>query len=134
MKILMAIGAGILVGIATLILGLFIAIPTIGLSILAVITGTTVGLTWNAYTITLAIVVGSILLAIFLYLVSLISVPVIVFFPAYSIYFFAARYPALSAALYPAPPVPFAPQAPPDAILPPPYDPPPLPPTPEPAS
>jgi hypothetical protein len=35
--------------------------------------------------------------------VSLVSVPAIVFFPAYSIYFFAGRYPALSAALYPAP-------------------------------
>jgi hypothetical protein len=134
MKIVMAIGAGIVVGIATLILGLFIAIPTIGLSILAVITGKTAGLTWNAYTITLVIVVGSILLAIFLYLVSLISVPVIVFFPAYSIYFFAARYPALSAALYPAPPAPFAAPVPPGAALPPPYEPPPLPPAPEPAS
>ncbi len=30
MKIMMAIGAGIVVGIATLILGLFIAIPTVG--------------------------------------------------------------------------------------------------------
>jgi hypothetical protein len=88
------------------ILGLFIAIPTVGLSILAVLTGKTAGLTWNVYTITLAVVVGIILLAIFLYLVALISVPVIVFFPAYSIYFFAARYPALSAVLYPpAPPL-----------------------------
>ncbi len=104
MKILMAIGAGIVVGIATVILGLMIAIPTVGLSILAVLTGKSAGLTWNAYTITLAVVVGSILLAIFLYLIALISVPVIVFFPAYSIYFFAARYPALSAVLYP--PVP----------------------------
>jgi hypothetical protein len=130
MKIVMAIGAGIVVGIAALILGLFIAIPTIGLSILAVITGKTAGLTWNAYTITLAIVVGSILLAIFLYLIALISVPVIVFFPAYSIYFFAARYPALSAALYPAPPAPQVPSA---IAPPPPYGGPPLPPTPEPA-
>jgi hypothetical protein len=104
MKILMAIGAGILVGIATLILGLIIAIPTVGLSILAIFTGKSAGLTWNAYTITLAIVVGSVLIAIFLYLVSLISVPVIVFFPAYSIYFFAARYRPLNAVLYPAPP------------------------------
>jgi hypothetical protein len=127
MKIVMAIGAGIMVGIATLILGLIIAVPTIGLSIVAILTGKTAGLTWNAYTITVAVVVGSILLAIFLFLVALISVPFIVFFPAYSIYFFAARYPALSAALYPAPPpilqgVPASPQ-----------QPPPLPPTPEPA-
>jgi hypothetical protein len=126
MKILMAIGAGIVIGIATLILGLIIAIPTVGLSIIAVLTGKTAGLTWNAYTITLAVVVGSVLLAAFLYLIALISVPVIVFFPAYSIYFFASRYPRLSAALYPA----SAPAAPliPSGIAPPPQ-PPPLPPT-----
>jgi hypothetical protein len=128
MKILMAIGAGIVVGVASLILGVIIAIPTVGLSILAVLTGKSAGLTWNVYTITLAVVVGSILLAIFVYLIALISVPVIVFFPAYSIYFFAARYPALSAALYPAPPL--SPRIP--AGAPPPYEPPPLPPAAEP--
>jgi hypothetical protein len=124
MKIVMAIGAGIVVGIATLILGLIIAIPTVGLSIVAILTGKSAGLTWNAYTITLAVVVGSILLAGFLYLVALISVPLIVFFPAYSIYFFAARYPPLSAVLYravPAPsnppvPAPYLPPAPDTAI------------------
>jgi MFS family permease len=103
MKIVLAIGAAIMVGIATLILALIIAIPTVGLAIVAVLTGKTAGLTWNVYTITVAVVVGCILLAVFLYLVALISVPVIVFFPAYSIYFFAARYPALSAVLYPVP-------------------------------
>ena len=131
MKIVMAIGAGIMVGIATVILGLIIAIPTVGLGILAVVTGKSAGLTWNASTITLAVVVGCILLAVFMYVIALISVPVIVFFPAYSIYFFAARYPALSAALYPAPPAPAAPQVP-SGASPPPFQPPPLPPTPEP--
>jgi hypothetical protein len=130
MKIVMAIGAGIMVGIAAVILGLIIAIPTVGLSILAVVTGKSAGLIWNAYTITLAVVVGSVLLAGFMYVIALISVPVMVFFPAYSIYFFAARYPALSAALYPAPPAP-APQVP-SGASPPPFQPPPLPPTPEP--
>jgi hypothetical protein len=43
-------------------------------------------------------------------LIALISVPVIVFFPAYSIYFFAARYPALSAVPYPPVPAPATPQ------------------------
>jgi len=122
MKIVMAIGAAVMVGIAALMLGLVIAIPTIGLSILAILTGKSAGLTWNAYTITLAVVVGSTLLAGFLYLVSLISVPVIVFFPAYSIYFFAARYPALAAVLYPAAPQPAG------AFVVPPFEPPPLPP------
>jgi hypothetical protein len=122
LKILMAIGAGIVIGIATVILGLIIAIPTVGLGIIAVVTGKTAGLTWDAYTITLAIVVGSLLFLGFFYLVSVISVPVIVFFPAYSIYFFASRYPALSAALYPAPPAPqFSPGG---SILP--FQPPPL--------
>jgi hypothetical protein len=128
MKIVMAIGAGIIVGVATLILGLFIAIPTVGLSILAVLTGKTAGLTWNVYTITLAVVIGCILLAIFLYLVALISVPFVVFFPAYSIYFFAARYPPLSAVLYPAPTATQFPSVPVPA-----YDPPPLPPSTAPA-
>jgi hypothetical protein len=71
------------------------------------------------------------LLAFFFFITSLISVPAIVFFPAYSIYFFAARYPALSAVLYPAPVAPPAPQIPPAAPRPP-YEPPPLPPAPEP--
>ena len=128
LKIALAIAAGIVVGIATLILGLIVAIPTAGLGILAILTGKSAGLTWNAYTITLAIVVGSGLLSIFLYLVSLISVPVIVFFPAYSIYFFAGRYQPLAAVLYPGSPSPAL--APPAAIV----GPPSIPPYPEPTA
>jgi hypothetical protein len=105
LKIVLAIVAGIIIGIATLILGLIFVVPTVGLSLLAVLTGKTAGLTWNAHTIFLAVAVGTIVLAAFLYLVSLISVPAIVFFPAYSMYFFAGRYPRLAAALYPAPPI-----------------------------
>jgi hypothetical protein len=100
MKIVLAIVVGILMGIATLILGLIFVIPSIGLGILAVITGKSAGLTWNAHTIALAVVVGCVLLAVFLYLVALIYVPAIVFFPAYSIHFFAGRYPRLQAVLY----------------------------------
>lgn len=102
MKIVMAIVAAVVIGIVTLILGLFFVIPTVVLGVVGVVAGKSAGLTWNAGTITLAVVVGCILLFCFLYLVSLVSVPAIVFFPAYSIYFFAGRYPALSAALYPA--------------------------------
>lgn len=100
MKIVLAIVVGIVMGIATLILGLMIAIPSIGLGIFAVITGKSAGLTWNVHTIALAVVIGCALFAIFLYLVALIYVPAIVFFPAYSIHFFAGRYPPLRAALY----------------------------------
>jgi hypothetical protein len=106
MKIVLAIVVGILMGIATLILGLIIAIPSALLGIIAVIGGKSAGLTWNIHTIALAIVIGCVLLAIFLYLAALVYVPAIVFFPAYSIHFFAARYPQLRAVLYPVAPTP----------------------------
>jgi hypothetical protein len=73
---------------------------------MGVLAGKSAGLTWNAGTITLAVVVGCILLLVFLYIVAVACLPAVVFFPAYSIYFFAGRYPALSKALYPATPVP----------------------------
>ncbi|HEX4784808.1 MAG TPA: hypothetical protein VH350_10725 [Candidatus Sulfotelmatobacter sp.] len=104
MKIVLAIAAAIVIGIFSLILGLIVAIPAAAIGIIAVLTGKTAGMTWNVFTITLAVVVGCILLAMFLYLVSLIAVPAIVFFPAYAIYFFAARYQPLSLILYPPPP------------------------------
>jgi len=104
MKIVMALGAAVILGIVAAIVILVILIPVGGLSVVAVLAGKTAGLTWNLYTITLAIVVGCILLALILYAFSLVSVPAIVFFPAYSIYFFASRYPGLDALLHPPPP------------------------------
>jgi hypothetical protein len=132
MKIVLAVGASILLGIVGFILVLIILIPVAGVVVGAVLVGKSAGLAWTASTITLAVVAGCVLLAVFLFLTSLISVPAIVFFPAYSMYFFAARYPALSAVLCPTPPAPVAPQIPPGASPPPPFEPPPLPPTPEP--
>lgn len=105
LKIVLAIAAGILIGIASLILGLMVAVPTAIMTVIALVTGKNAGLTWNVYTITVAVVVGCIVLAIFLYLVSLLAVPAIVFFPAYAIYFFAARYRPLSVVLYPSAPL-----------------------------
>ena len=104
MKIVLAIGAGIVIGLVSLVVGLLFVIPAAGLVIVAVAGGKTAGLTWNVFTITIAVVVGCIMLAVFIYLLALIAVPAIVFFPAYSIYFFAARYRALSLVLYPPPP------------------------------
>jgi hypothetical protein len=101
MKIVLAIGAGIVIAVVSVIFAVVIAIPTALLTIVAVLTGKTAGLTWNVFTITVAVVVGCVLFAAFMYLLSLIAVPAIVFFPAYAIYFFAARYRALSLVLYP---------------------------------
>ena len=128
MKILLAIAASIVLGIVGFMLGLIILIPVAGMAVAGVLAAKAAGVGWTVSTITLAVVAGCALLAVFFLLSAMISVPAIVFFPAYSIYFFAGRYPALSAALYP---VPVAPVIPPVATSPP-YEPPPVPPTPEP--
>jgi len=126
LKIVLAIAAAILFGIVTLVPILVLVVP----AVLAVFAGYKAGLGWNVTTVSLAIVFGSMLLAVLLYLVALVSVPATVFFPAFSIYFFASRYPQLDALLHPAPP-PAAPESPPLPEAPPP-EPPPLPPAPEP--
>lgn len=104
MKMVLSIAAAFAVGIAAIILILVLLIPIGGLGLISMLLGQGAGLTWNALTITLAVVAGSVALVLLLYVMSLISVPVIVFFPAYAMQFFAARYPLLAAVIYPAPP------------------------------
>jgi hypothetical protein len=114
MKIVLAIGSGIVIGLASVVLIFLLLVPIIALGLGAVLAGKAAGLTWNVLTITMAVVVGCVLFVAFMYLMALISVPVIVFFPAYAIYFFAPRYRSLSLVLYPPPPSPpplaFAPE------------------------
>ncbi len=105
MKILLAIAAGIVVGIATFFIVLVMVIPVVG----AVIAAKVAGVGWTVGTITLAIVGGSVLFVLLMFLISLISVPAIVFFPAYSIYYFAGRYQRLATVLWPAPVAPVNP-------------------------
>lgn len=121
-KIVLSIVAGIAIGIVTAILAVILAVPVIGVVATVVLAAKNGALTWNVLTITIAVIAGCILLAIFFFLVSLITVPVVVFFPAYSIYFFAGRYQPLSMALYPA-----AAQSTAIEGTPPPFTPPPLP-------
>lgn len=113
MKIVLAIGAGIVLGIITVIVLLVLLIPICGVGVIAVLGGKAAGLAWNPYTITLAVVAGCIALAVLVFAISLVSVPAIVFFPAYSIYFFAPRYPPLAALLGPQPTGSLAPTSPP---------------------
>lgn len=121
MKIVLAIGAAIVFGIITVIVFFVLLIPIGGVGVIAVLGGKAAGLTWNFYTIALAVVLGCIALAVLLFAASLVSVPAIVFFPAYSIHFFAARYKPLAALLWPQPSPSVAPTSPPP-------EPPPLPP------
>jgi hypothetical protein len=104
MKLILAIGAGIGVGVLAVIIIIILLIPFGGIGAITVIAGKAWGLTWNVFTITAAVVVASIFFLAVFYAVSLISVPVIIFFPAYSIYFFATRYSELARLIYPPPP------------------------------
>ncbi len=116
MKIGLAIAAGIALAIIAVIVFLVLLIPIGGVGVVAVLAGKAAGLTWDFYTITLAVVAGCVVLALLIFVFALISVPAIVFFPAYSIYFLAARYPALAALLSPPSPDSAAPASPaPDA-------------------
>ena len=106
MKVLLAIAAGIIVGVIGFFIAFIFILPVVLAFLIPTIRGGP-GITWNVYTITVAVVVGIVMFAFLMSLISLISVPIVVFFPAYSIYFFAARYPALSLRLYgPPPPLP----------------------------
>jgi hypothetical protein len=127
MKLVLAIAAGILFSIIAIIPALAVIVP----AAILVFVGKAAGMGWNVTTISLAVILGTVFLLILIYLIALVSVPATVFFPAYSIYFFASRYPNLDALLHPAlpPAAPATPTAVPES---PPPEPPPLPPSPEP--
>ena len=112
MKIVLAIAAGILFGVVIFLVILIVAVPFGIVGVMAVVAGKAAGLTWTAGTITLAIVAGTFLFGLLMFVSSLLSVPVTVYFPAYSIYFFASRYPKLDAWLHPAPSQPVTPPIP----------------------
>ncbi len=126
LKFVLSIAAAILFSIIAIIPALFVIIP----SVVLVLAAKAAGMGWSVATVSLAVIFGTIALLLLIYLMALVSVPATVFFPAYSMYFFAARYPALAALLNPAP-APPAPESPPVLETPPPPSPP-LPPSPEP--
>ena len=126
LKVVLAIAAAILFGILAIIPAVAVAVP----GAILVIAAHAVGMGWNVTTISMAVIVGTVFIAVLIYLVALVSVPATVFFPAYAIYFFAARYPNLNVLLNPTP----VPPAPVPTALPetPPPEPPPATPSPEP--
>ena len=95
LKVALSVAAGIVLGIVTLLAVLVVLVPVGGFGVITVLGGRAAGLTWNPLTIAIAIVAGAIVVLALILITSLISVPVIVFFPAYSIYFFAGRFPRL---------------------------------------
>jgi hypothetical protein len=126
MKIVLAIGAGIVLGIVTVLVVLIVLIPVGGVGAVAVIAAIAAGLKWSFFTIALAVLAGIVLFGILMFAASFISVPAIAFFPAYSIYFLAPRYPPLAGLLWPPGASPLT------SPVTPPLEPPPPPPTPAP--
>jgi hypothetical protein len=113
MKMVLAIGAALVFNILGLIAAVVVMVPVAIVGAILVILAKGAGLGWNAFTITAAIVAGTLVLAGLLYVIALVCVPVAVFFPAYAMYFFAERYPALHALLHPPPPAAPTPPVPP---------------------
>jgi hypothetical protein len=109
MKIVLSVGAGIALTIISLIVMVTLMIPIGGIGAMIWMSAKAAGATWNASTIALAVAAGCIALAILVFAISMISVPAAVFFPAYSIYFLAARYPILADQLWPRLPGPVTP-------------------------
>jgi hypothetical protein len=103
MKIVLAIGSGIIFSIVIGIVVVILMIPGAIIGVAAMLFAKSAGMVWNAATITLAVVVGTLLLGALLYVVAFVCVPVAIFFPAYALYFLADRYPGLHVQLYGAP-------------------------------
>jgi hypothetical protein len=112
MKVVLAMAAGMALTIISLFAILILLIPVGGIGAFVLLGAKAAGVSWNVYTITLAVTAAAVILTILLFVVSLISVPTVVFFPAYSIYFFASRYSALSSLIWPSPEAPPLPPAP----------------------
>jgi len=105
-KILLRIAVTILTAIAAFIAIAGILLPIAIPAVIVFLAARAAGMSWNIVTLTIAFTAGLGTLAIIVYAVLLISTPSAVFFPAYSIHFFAPRYPALSEVLRPGVPPP----------------------------
>jgi hypothetical protein len=106
LKIALAIANAILMAMAALIVILAFLIPLGIIALIAVFGGRAIGLTWNVATISIAVVAGCAALLALISTIIVISAPTAVFFPAYSLYFLADRYPVLHRLMYPPPPPP----------------------------
>jgi hypothetical protein len=115
MKLVLTIAAGVVFGIISFIVLLIILLPVGGMGVLAVLAGKAAGMTWNPLTVTLIVAAATALIALIIFVMSFVSAPVAVFFPAYGLYFFAGRYQPLHDHLFPPPPpAPPAPETPPE--------------------
>ncbi len=113
MKIVITIGASIVVGLATVIVLLPIIFVIVIFAIITVLIGVSAGLTWTPFTIALAVALAANAILGMSILICFAQTPIAVFFPSYALLYFAGRYAPLHDRLFP-PPAPPAPIMPPD--------------------
>jgi len=106
LKIVLDLAAVFLVAIVQILALLVMLIPAGAIALVIYYEAKAAAWTWNPPAIALAVILGAIALLLIFSTLVLIATPVAVFFPAYSIYFFAPRYPLLAALLRPQPPSP----------------------------
>lgn len=104
MKMVLAVGGEILFAIVNLFVILISLIPLGIVGAGAYLAASALGLTWNISTILLAVAGGLLGLAALLYVMAMVYSPGLVFFQAYAIHFFGARYQRLGGLLNPPPP------------------------------
>ena len=104
MKIVLAIGCAIVVGIATLLSFIILLIPLGIAALIIFFGGKAIGLTLSVATVSILVLLGGVILTGFIYLFALINTPPMVFFQSYVLHFFGSRYPALGAIVFPPPP------------------------------
>lgn len=119
MKLVLSIGAGIVVAIASVIIFVVLLIPGVILAVVGVVIAKAAGPVVGIILAVIGVFVG---IALTLSISMLVTAPVAVFFTAYSFYFLGGRYPKLGALLWPEPIAP-----PPSSWLPAATPPPPLP-------
>jgi hypothetical protein len=100
MKIVLAIGNAIIVGIVTLLTFIILLIPLGIAAAIIYFGGKAIALTLNIATISSLVVLGGVILSGFIFLTALINTPPMVFFQSYMLHFFGSRYPALGAVVF----------------------------------
>jgi hypothetical protein len=92
MKIVLSIGGSIALFVVILGVTLVLLIPFGGFGLAGFLLARALGFTWNLFTLTVTILFGAVAASALIYTIALASVPLAVFFPSYSIHFFADRY------------------------------------------
>jgi hypothetical protein len=113
MKIVLNVASGFIFAVVNLLVILVLLIPLAILGVAAFFIGQSAGMTLDdPSTMLLLIAFGLLILAGILYVIGFVYSPGLVFFQAYALLFFGARYEPLRSRMYPAPPTPAPPAAP----------------------